>query len=107
MTTEPPLDDRGYARTQRAPRPELASPVPPGRLFAALEVRNFRRYVAGQSLSLIGTWIETVAQALLVLKVAHSGFIFGATTAVRFAPVLLLSPYAGSWSTGFPSARFC
>ncbi|HEY1699594.1 MAG TPA: hypothetical protein VGG75_07775 [Trebonia sp.] len=34
-------------------------------MFAALAVPNFRRYVSGQSLSLIGTWAETVAQALL------------------------------------------
>jgi hypothetical protein len=33
--------------------------------FAALAVPNFRRYVSGQSLSLIGTWVETVAQALV------------------------------------------
>jgi hypothetical protein len=31
-------------------------------MFAALAVPNFRRYVSGQSLSLIGTWVETVAQ---------------------------------------------
>jgi hypothetical protein len=42
-------------------------------IFAALSVPNFRRYVAGQSLSLIGTWVETVAQALLVLHLTRSG----------------------------------
>jgi MFS family permease len=63
--------------------------------FAALAVPNFRRYVAGQSLSLIGTWVETVAQALLVLRLTHSGTILGLTTAARYAPILLLSPYAG------------
>jgi MFS family permease len=63
--------------------------------FAALAVPNFRRYVSGQSLSLIGTWVETVAQALLVLQLTHSGIILGLTTAARYAPVLLLSPYAG------------
>jgi MFS family permease len=78
------------------------TPGAAGGMFAALQVRNFRRYVAGQSLSLIGTWIETVAQALLVLKVAHSGFILGATTAARYAPVLLLSPYAGLLVDRFP-----
>ena len=50
--------------------------VPPG-TFAALAVPNFRRYVSGQALSLIGTWVETVAQALLVLKLTHSGTILG------------------------------
>jgi Transmembrane secretion effector len=64
-------------------------------MFAALSVRNFRRYVAGQSLSLIGTWVETVAQALLVLQLTHSSTILGLTTAARYAPILLLSPSAG------------
>jgi MFS family permease len=64
-------------------------------MFAALAVPNFRRYVSGQSLSLIGTWVETVAQALLVLRLTHSGIALGLTTAARYAPILLLSPYAG------------
>jgi|HubBroStandDraft_4_1064222.scaffolds.fasta_scaffold16883_4 MFS family permease len=64
-------------------------------MFAALSVPNFRRYVAGQSLSLIGTWVETVAQALLVLRLTHSGTVLGLTTAARYGPILLLSPYAG------------
>jgi MFS family permease len=64
-------------------------------MFAALAVPNFRRYVSGQALSLIGTWVETVAQALLVLQLTHSGTILGLTTAARYAPILILSPYAG------------
>jgi len=46
-------------------------------MFAALAVPNFRRYVSGQALSLIGTWVETVAQALLVLQLTHSGVLLG------------------------------
>lgn len=60
--------------------------------FAALAVPNSRRYVSGQSLSLIGTWVETVAQALLVLHLTRSGTVLGLTTAARYAPILLLSP---------------
>src|SRR5271156_1217510 len=71
-------------------------------MFAALAVPNFRRYVSGQSLSLIGTWVETVAQALLVLKLTHSGTILGLTTAARYAPILLLSPYAGLLVDRYP-----
>ncbi len=42
--------------------PETTAPGQHGHaMFAALAVPNFRRYVAGQSLSLIGTWVETVA----------------------------------------------
>jgi len=64
-------------------------------MFAALAVPNFRRYVSGQALSLIGTWVETVAQALLVLRLTHSGIVLGLATATRYAPILLLSPHAG------------
>jgi MFS family permease len=79
------------------------SPMPPAtepngrfhQLGAALAVGNFRRYVSGQALSLIGTWVETVAQGLLVLQLTHSGFLLGLATAARYAPILLLSAYAG------------
>ena len=64
-------------------------------MFAALAVANFRRYASGQALSRIGTWVETVAQALLALRLTHSGTILGLTTAARYAPILILSPYAG------------
>jgi MFS family permease len=73
--------------------------------FAALSVSNFRRYISGQALSLIGTWVETVAQALLVLRLTHSGVVLGLTTAARYAPVLLLSPYAGLLVDRFPKRR--
>jgi MFS family permease len=76
-----------------APRPAVLQAHPA--TFAALAVPNFRRYVSGQALSLIGTWVETVAQALLVLRLTHSGTVLGLTTAARYAPILLLSPYAG------------
>jgi MFS family permease len=65
------------------------------RSFAPLAVPNFRRYVAGQTLSLIGNWTETVAQALLVLQLTGSGFLLGAAVAARYLPVLLLTPFAG------------
>jgi MFS family permease len=74
------------------------TPAPhPGfhQLGAALNIPNFRRYVSGQAISLVGTWVETVAQGLLVLRLTHSGMLLGLTTAARYAPVLLLSPYAG------------
>jgi MFS family permease len=74
-------------------------------MFAALAVPNFRRYVTGQSLSLIGTWAETVAQALLVLQLTHSGTILGLATAARYGPILLLSPSAGLLVDRYPKRR--
>ncbi len=44
---------------------------------------------------LVGSWTETVAQALLVLQLTHSGLWLGLATAARYLPVLLLTPYAG------------
>jgi MFS family permease len=88
--------------------PMPSSTSPQGRLQqlgAALTVPNFRRYVSGQSLSLIGTWVETVAQGLLVLQLTHSGLLLGLTTACRYAPVLLLSPYAGLLVDRFSKRR--
>jgi MFS family permease len=67
----------------------------PVRPLAAFAVPNFRRFVAGQTISLVGSWTETVAQAILVLALTHSGVWLGLTTAARYAPVLVLTPYAG------------
>jgi len=67
----------------------------PVRPLAAFAVPNFRRFVTGQTISLVGSWTETVAQAILVLQLTHSGVWLGLTTATRYGPVLLLTPYAG------------
>jgi MFS family permease len=67
----------------------------PVRSLAAFAVPNFRRFVAGQTISLVGSWTETVAQAILVLQLTHSGVWLGLTTAARYTPVLLLTPCAG------------
>jgi MFS family permease len=89
----------------RAVPSTLAPPRRFRQLGAALTVPNFRRYVSGQALSLIGTWVETVAQGLLVLRLTHSGVLLGLTTAARYAPVLLLSPYAGLLVDRFSKRR--
>lgn len=67
----------------------------PVRSLAAFAVPNYRRFVIGQSISLVGSWTETVAQALLVLQLTGSGVWLGLATAARYLPVLLLTPYAG------------
>jgi MFS family permease len=76
-----------------------------GDTFAALAVPNFRRYLSGQAVSLIGTWTETVAQALLVLSLSHSGTVLGLITAARFLPALVLSPYGGVLADRYPKRR--
>jgi MFS family permease len=63
--------------------------------FAALSVPNYRRYIGGQSISLIGTWMQMTAQAWLVLTLTHSSTWLGAIIALQTLPVLLLAPYGG------------
>ncbi|HUH68491.1 MAG TPA: MFS transporter [Mycobacterium sp.] len=72
----------------------LAHGSEPGAL-AVFRVPNYRRFVAGQSVSLVGSWTETIALALLVLRLTHSSIILGLVMATRYAPVLVGTPYAG------------
>ena len=65
------------------------------RTFASLELPNYRRYFAGMAVSQAGTWMQTVAQAWLVLDLSGSGTWLGVTLALQFLPVLLVGPYAG------------
>jgi len=83
--------------TDQAP-PEGHQPGPSrrsGRVFAALAVPNFRLYFAGQAVSLVGTWMQVVAQSWLVLQLTGSGALLGLVAAAQFLPVLLLGPYGG------------
>ena len=66
--------------------------------FASLRHRNFRFYLAGQSISQAGTWMQTVAMGWLVLKLTGSGGLLGLVTATQFVPTLLFGPYAGALS---------
>jgi MFS family permease len=63
--------------------------------FAAMVVPNYRRYVSGQSVSLVGTWMQMIAQSWLVLTLTHSSIALGAIVAAQTLPVLVLGPYGG------------
>jgi MFS family permease len=71
------------------------------RTFASLRVRNFRYYFAGQSLSLIGTWMQSVTQTWLVYTWTHSGFQVGLIVALQTLPILLLGPVGGTIADRF------
>jgi MFS family permease len=65
------------------------------RTFTSLASPNFRRYFAGQAVSLTGTWMQATAQDWLVLTLSHSGTALGIVVALQTLPVLLLTPYGG------------
>jgi MFS family permease len=63
--------------------------------FSSLKTPNYRRYLTGQSTSMIGTWMQTVAQSWLVLELTGSATTVGLAIALQTLPILLLGPYAG------------
>jgi MFS family permease len=65
------------------------------RTFASLRNPNYRRYFTGQSISLIGTWMQSVAQSWLVLQLTGSATALGIVVALQTLPVLLLGSYGG------------
>ncbi|MEO8192722.1 MAG: MFS transporter [Gemmatimonadales bacterium] len=57
--------------------------------------RNFRLFWIGQTVSLIGTWMQTVGQGWLALQLSNSAFIVGVVAAAGSLPVLLFALFAG------------
>ena len=72
------------------------------RTFIALRHRNFRLFWFGQLISLIGTWMQTTAQAWLVLVLTHSAWLLGVVGALQFLPVMFLSLYGGVLADRLP-----
>ncbi len=66
-----------------------------GRSVSSLRHRNYRLFFFGQLVSVMGTWMQTVAQSFLVLDLTHSGTDLGLATAARFLPILLFGPAGG------------
>jgi MFS family permease len=75
------------------------------RSFDSLAVPNYRRYFAGQLVSLSGTWMQTVAALWLVLSLTGSGVAVGLTTALQFLPMLLLGAWGGVLADRIPRRR--
>src|SRR5882672_11748885 len=61
----------------------------------ALRHRNFQLFFSGQLISLIGTWMQTVAQSWLVYKMTGSGLQLGAVGFASQIPVFLVAPLGG------------
>jgi MFS family permease len=65
-------------------------------MFASLRVPNYRRYASGQVVSLVGNWMQRVAQDWLVLDLSGgNAAALGLAAALQFSPTLLLSLWGG------------
>ncbi len=65
-------------------------------ILRALRHRNFRLFFTGQLISLIGTWMQTVAEAWLVYRLTSSSFLLGLVGFVGQIPVFILAPISGT-----------
>ena len=66
-------------------------------ILRSLRYRNFRLHTIGQSLSLLGTWMQRIAISWLVYELTNSVFWLGFVSFVSLAPSLVLSPFIGSF----------
>jgi MFS family permease len=77
---------------------EKNHPIEPTRLntiFRSLQYRNYRLFFAGQSISLIGTWMQRIAMPWLVYRLTGSVFLLGVVGFAGQIPTFLLAPIAG------------
>ena len=74
--------------------------------FQSLRVRNFRLFWTGQVISLTGTWMQTTAQAWLVLKLTgDSPFALGTVITLQFLPVMLFALFGGVLADRLPKRK--
>lgn len=76
---------------------ETPAPAVPqhGQLLKAFQHRNYRLFFTGQTISLIGFWMQAIAQSWLVYRLTDSPLLLGLVGFASQAPVLLVSPFAG------------
>ncbi len=70
-------------------------------MFSALKLRTFRIYWFGMVVSLIGTWIQQIAQSWLVFELTHSGFFLGLVGFFSFLPMFFFSLFGGVFADRF------
>ncbi len=63
--------------------------------FRALRHRDFTRFASGQAVSLVGTWMQTIAEGWLVLTLTGSPFAVGLVTTLNTLPILAFTLYGG------------
>src|SRR5437762_1161153 len=63
--------------------------------FPAFALRDYKLYFTGQLVSNIGTWLQVVAQGLLVYQLTHSAYWVGFVTAIGQIPILFFSLFGG------------
>src|SRR5437016_3513503 len=66
-------------------------------MFRAFQHRNYQLFFAGQTISLIGTWVQQVAMLWLVYTLTRSSALLGVMSLISMFPAFIISPLAGVW----------
>jgi MFS family permease len=105
--SERPILSEGVVVAPPVPGGAAASPpaLSPLGAFRALRHRNFRLFFTGQMISLIGTWMQTVAQAWLVYRLTGSPLLLGTVAFVTQIPVFFLATVGGIVADRHPKRR--
>ncbi len=74
--------------------------------FRALRNRNYRLFYSGQAISLSGTWMQTIAQAWLVLQLTDSKVALGTVVMLQFLPITIFVLFAGVVADRVPKRNF-
>ncbi len=74
---------------------DLGAPASALALLTVFRHRNYRLFFAGQFVSLMGTWMQSVAQGWLVYSLTHSPFLLGLTTFCAQVTVFFVAPFGG------------
>src|SRR4030042_6810878 len=73
--------------------------------FRALKHRNYKLWFFGQGVSLIGTWMQSMAQQVLVYSLTGSAISLGIVNLMTFLPLLPFSFWGGSLADRFPKRK--
>jgi MFS family permease len=88
----PPSSQSSQNQVLNAPQSNVSGlPV----AFRALKYRNFQLFFSGQLISLVGTWMQSVAQSWLVYRITGSSLLLGSVGFASQFPVLLAAPLGG------------
>lgn len=107
MSTPPDRSSRLPWRRAPVDLPDFAAP--PGHFgdaFRSLKHRNYRLFYFGQGISLSGTWMQTIAQAWLIIELTDSKAALGLVTLLQFLPITLFTLIGGVVADRVPKRNF-
>jgi len=73
----------------------ISQKIKSSKILASLESKNYRHFFLGQSISLIGSWMQSIALSWLIYRLTGSKFLLGFVGFTSQIPSFVISPFAG------------